>query len=66
LHYGEVTVKGAFHATPTHFKKALNLIASKTVDVKPLVTRRMSLERLGEAFDTLGSSKSDIKIAIRP
>ncbi len=66
LHYGEVTVKGAFHATPTHFKKALNLIASKTVAVKPLVTRRMPLERLEEAFDTLGSSKSDIKIAIRP
>lgn len=66
LHYGEVTVKGAFHATPTHFQKALNLIASKTVNVKDLVTRQMSLERLGDAFDLLGSSKNDIKIAIRP
>ncbi len=66
LHYGEVTVRGAFHATPTHFQKALNLIASKTVNVKDLVTRQMSLERLGDAFDLLGASKNDIKIAIQP
>lgn len=66
LHYDEVTVKGAFHATPAHFKKALNLIASGSLDVKPLITRRMSLERIRDAFESLTNSKSDIKIAINP
>ena len=66
LHYGEVTVRGAFHATPLHFKKALNLIASRTIDVKLLVTRKMKLEEIKEAFEILSTTKSEIKIAIIP
>jgi L-iditol 2-dehydrogenase len=66
LHYGEVTVMGAFHATPLHFRKALNLIASRTIDVRPLITRKMKLEEIGQAFEILATSKSEIKIAIKP
>jgi len=66
LHYGEVTVMGAFHTTPLHFRKALNLIASRTIDVRPLITRRMKLEEIREAFEILATSKSEIKIAINP
>jgi len=66
LHYGEVTVRGAFHATPLHFKKALNLIASRTIDVRPLVTRKMTLDKIKEAFEILSTTKSEIKIAITP
>jgi len=66
LHYGEVTVRGAFHATPLHFKKALNLIASRTIDLRPLVTRKMRLEEIKEAFEILSTTKSEIKIAITP
>jgi L-iditol 2-dehydrogenase len=66
LHYGEVKVLGAFHTTPLHFRKALNLISSRTIDVRPLVTRRMKLEGIKEAFEMLSTSKSEIKIAITP
>jgi len=66
LHYGETTILGAFHATPAHFKKALNLIASGTIDVKPLITRKMKLDNIKDAFEILATSKSDIKIAILP
>jgi L-iditol 2-dehydrogenase len=66
LHYGDVTVVGAFHATPAHFKKALNLIASGTMNVKPLITRRMTLDKIKEAFEVLTTSKKDVKIAIIP
>lgn len=66
LHYDEVTVMGAFHATPTHFKKALNLITSRTLNVKPLITERMPLTRIKDAFNDLVSSKSNLKIAIIP
>ena len=66
LHYGELTVRGSFHATPLHFRKALNLIASRTIDVRPLITRKMKLENIREAFDILMTSKKEIKIAIIP
>jgi L-iditol 2-dehydrogenase len=66
LHYGETTVLGAFHTTPAHFKKALNLIASGTVNVKPLITNRMKLDDIKQAFETLTTFKTDIKIAIQP
>jgi L-iditol 2-dehydrogenase len=66
LHYGELTVLGAFHTTPLHFRKALNLISSRTVDVRPLVTKRMRLEDIKQAFEILATSKNEIKIAIAP
>ena len=66
LHYGEVTLLGTFHTTPAHFKKALNLIASGTVKVKPLITLRTKLDDTKDASETLTTSKSDLKIAIHP
>jgi L-iditol 2-dehydrogenase len=66
LHYGELTVLGAFHTTPLHFRKALNLIASRMVDVRPLITRKMRLEEIGKAFEVLSISKNEIKIGITP
>jgi len=66
LHYGEQTVLGAFHTTPLHFRKALNLIASRTIDVRPLITSRMRLEEIKRAFEILSTSKNEIKIAITP
>jgi len=66
LHYGEVTVLGTFHTTPAHFKKALSFIASGAIKVKPLVTRKMKLDEVKDAFEILTTSKSDLKIAILP
>jgi len=66
LHYGETTIMGAFHTTPFHFRKALNFIASRTINVKPLITSRMKLDDIKQAFETLTTSKTDIKIAIQP
>jgi L-iditol 2-dehydrogenase len=66
LHYGELTVKGAFHTTPLHFRRALNSIGSRTIDVRPLITREMQLEKISEAFDVLSTSKKEIKIGIIP
>jgi L-iditol 2-dehydrogenase len=66
LHYGDITVIGAFHTTPAHFKKALNTIASGTINVKPLITRKMSLTKIRNAFEALTTSRKDVKIAINP
>jgi len=66
IHYGEVKLLGTFHAHPAHFRKALKLIESQDINVKELITRKMKLEEIGEAFEILATSKSDIKIAIIP
>jgi len=66
LHYGQVTVFGAFHATPLHFRRALSLIASGAVNVKPLITRKVGLEEIKDAFETLTASKTDLKVAVLP
>jgi L-iditol 2-dehydrogenase len=66
VHYGELTVRGTFHTTPLHFRKALDFIASKTIDVRPLITREMRLEDIGKAFEVLSTSKNEIKIGIIP
>jgi len=66
LHYGETTILGTFHATPLHFRKALNMISSRTIDVRPLITKKMKLEHIKEAFEILSTSKTEIKIAINP
>ena len=66
VHYGEVTLLGTFHAYPIHFRKALNLIASGDVNAKALITKKMKLENIAEAFQILITSKTDIKIAINP
>jgi len=66
LHYGEIKVLGAFHTTPLHFRKALSLIATRTIDVRPLITRKMRLEEINDAFQILATSKNEIKIAIIP
>jgi L-iditol 2-dehydrogenase len=66
LHYGELTVLGTFHTTPLHFRKALNLVASRTIDVRPLITRKMRLEEVKQALEILSTSKNEIKIGIVP
>jgi L-iditol 2-dehydrogenase len=66
VHYGEMTVLGAFHATPLHFRRALNFIASRTIDVRPLITREMRLQDITKAFEVLSTSKKEIKIGVIP
>ncbi len=66
LHYGQVTVFGAFHATPLHFKRALSLIASGTINVKPLITRKTKLEDIRDTLERLTTSKKDLKVAVVP
>lgn len=66
LHYGALTIVGAFHASPLHFRKALKMISSKTVNVRSLITKKMMLEKIKEAFEILATSKSEVKIAITP
>ncbi len=65
LHYGELRMMGVFHHTPTYFAQALELIEGQQIDVEALVTARLPLARLLDAFDLL-LRKQGIKYALIP
>ena len=65
LHYDEVKLIAAFHHTPFYIKKSLDLITEKKIDVKALITKKVPLYKIKEAFEILKTSNA-IKIAIIP
>lgn len=65
LHYGEMTIKGVFHHTPSFFQQALELIANRLIDVEALVTARVPLNHILDVFELL-LRKQGIKYALIP
>ncbi len=63
IHYREILVTGSFGLCRVHFERALDLIASRRIDVAPFVTHRFGLAGLGEALAT-AEGGSAIKVAI--
>ena len=50
LHYGELTLRGAFHHTPRHVRAALGFLASGAYPWERLITHRIRLEELPGLF----------------
>jgi L-iditol 2-dehydrogenase len=65
VHYDALTLKGAFHFTPSDVRIALDLLARRALPLERLVTGEVPLARLQEAFDALVAG-SAIKLAIVP
>ncbi len=65
LHYEELTVKGAFHHTPASVRKAMELISSRAVNAKAIITHRMKLQQTAEALDLMDSGKA-LKVSLSP
>ena len=65
IHYEDLTIKGIFHHTPLSVKRAYDLIISKTFNGKPLITEKMPLSELEEAFKKMIEGKC-IKVALQP
>lgn len=65
LHYEEQHLIGVFHHTPAHIRAALDWLATKRVSVAPLLSKRLPLSRLPQAFEEMRTGKA-FKIAIDP
>jgi L-iditol 2-dehydrogenase len=65
LHYGERKVIGVFHHTPTTIRRALELIASRQLQLDPLITDDLPLSDLSAAFARMASNGA-LKMAIYP
>ena len=65
LHYGERKVIGVFHHTPKAIRRALELIASRQLQLDPLITDDLPLSDLGSAFTRMALHGA-LKMAIYP
>ncbi len=60
-----ITIKGMYLADQDSFKTALSLLEQKKVNVKSLITKKIKLDQVPEAFDKLSSGlHDDIKIQV--
>lgn len=53
LHYKEIILTGAHGRTLKQFYQAVNLLSTKKIIVKPIITHTYPLERIREAFETV-------------
>lgn len=65
LHYDEIDARGAFHYSPDDVRAAFDLLAAGVVDVDPLVTHSVPLDRFAEGF-ALAVDRAAIKVAVIP
>lgn len=65
VHYDELTLRGGFHYTPAAVRAAWEALAGGILRLEPLITHRMSLERLLEAFELIRERQA-LKVAILP
>jgi L-iditol 2-dehydrogenase len=65
VHYRELTIVGANGSSPAHNAGALGLIASGSVPVADLITRRLPLDRALEAFEVVARGEA-IKVTVEP
>lgn len=61
----EITLIGSFRRLPSTWLRAINLIASKKIDVRPVVTHTLPLEKTKEGFETLIKRKG-LKVILNP
>jgi len=65
LHYGDLTLKGIFHHTPSSVMKAHKLIESGRFNGKPMITDRVPLSKLEESLLRMSRGEC-VKIALLP
>ena len=65
VHYRELMIVGANGSSPAHNKKALEMIASGQVPVSDLITHRLPLDGVLDAFAIVANGEG-IKVTIQP
>jgi L-iditol 2-dehydrogenase len=51
LHYKEQHVLGTFGLAPRHFRRAVDALGSREVDVRSIITRRTTLDKVQDALE---------------
>ncbi len=63
----ELQVRGSYAYAQDDFRRALNYLCSRKIDVKPLITNVMPLEKVKEGFEMLSEKRGNVlKIILTP
>jgi len=62
----EITVTSSYGAAPGDLSESLKLIESKKINVKDMVTHRLSLSEIGKGFNLVANPKDSLKVLIEP
>lgn len=65
IHYKQIKVLGTSMSTPTEFKRALDLVANRVVDLKPLITLKLPLSDGVKGFAE-AQSFSNLRVMLNP
>ena len=65
IHYKELIVTGSHHYTPFTFQRALKLLQYGLIQVQPLISHRLPLDRTSEGFDIVVGQKG-LKVIVYP
>ena len=65
IHYNELRVVGSHDSTIGQYETALKLLSSGAVNVKPLITHTLPLEKIKEGFE-IASERKGLKVLIKP
>jgi L-iditol 2-dehydrogenase len=65
LHYKELAILGAYGATHRQYRITMDYLDRRQEDLARVVTHRYSLERIGDAFETIRSG-AGLKMVILP
>src|SRR6476469_2777221 len=57
IHYNQISIFGSFSSTPKAINDAMNLINSKEIDLKEIITKKFSLFEIEEALQATESFK---------
>jgi L-iditol 2-dehydrogenase len=62
----EISLTSSYAGSPSDYKEALDLIASKKLDVSSMITHRLSLSETGRGFKLVAEAQESIKVIIYP
>ena len=65
IHYKELMITGAHGAMPIHHLKAIELIASGMIDVKPFISKTFPLDEIKEAI-AYAESREGMRVVVKP
>ncbi len=62
----EVTIKTSYGAAPKDLEEALKILAQKEMNVKDMVTHRLSLQETAKGFRLVAEASESLKVIIEP
>jgi L-iditol 2-dehydrogenase len=65
IHYGELRVVGTSDSTPAHVRKAVEIIASRSLQAERLVLHRLKLDDIHQAFDLMKKGEA-LRVVLEP